>query len=178
VRDRFIKAADEVNGCCSGGEHTKLGVMDIEDLVDFGKNPHRDTKIALYRTPPNTGSFGIFVAQRKDGPGCQVEALRPGGVAEKDGRIMVGDWIQVLNGISTKSWTLEQIKQRILNSTKDPLILTVQREGAPTREDELDLDNNEEPYSDHSVCPYYLSRALLPSANLIFARKSPLNVSR
>lgn len=170
VKERFIKSAESINSCCKGGEETKLGVMDIEELVEFGKNPDRESGIALYREPANAGSFGITLETRRAG-GCEVASLRSDGIAAKDGRIRTGDWIQAINGVSTKSWNLDQVKNRIVNLSKDPLILTVQRANAPVYEDE---DENDEgvTYSDHALCPYYLSRALMPSANLIFARKS------
>jgi hypothetical protein len=172
VKERFIKSAESVNGCCKGGEQTKLGVLDIEDLIEFGKNPDRETGISLYREPANTGSFGITMEVRKAG-GCQIAGLKPDGAAAKDGRIRSGDWIQAINGVSVKTWNLDQMKHRIVNLSKDPLILTVQRTDAPVYEDE-DENNEDVTYSDHSLCPYYLSRALMPSANLIFARKSGL----
>ncbi len=162
IKERFIKPAVEINDCCKGDEHTKLGVMDIEDLVEFGKNPFRESGITLYREEANTGPFGFTIEDRQYG-GVQVAAIKPSGAADKDGRIKLRDWILSINDVSTKSWTLNQVKNQIVNLKKDPLILTVQRGHA-----EIDHDNG---YSDHALCPYYLARALTSSANLIFARK-------
>lgn len=169
VRERFIKAADETNHCCSGGEGTKLGVTDIEDLASFGKNPDRDSKVSLYRDPPDVGSFGMFIENRPNSEGSQIQSLRPGGAADRDGRIKEGDWILAVNGVSVKHMNMEEVKHQMIKTKKDPLILTVERKGAPTYA--ANGGSTEDPSSDQAVCPFYLSRALLPSADLIFARK-------
>lgn len=165
VKDRFFKTADHINNCCEGGEETTLGVMDIEDLVEFGKNPYRESRIAVYRQEAK-GSFGMSLGRREEG-GCRVVSLTPDGPVAKDGRVKPGDWIQSINGVSVKSWSLADVKQRIVSLAHDPLILTVQRDNAPVSEESED----DVEYSDHAVCPYYLSRALMSSADLIFARK-------
>jgi hypothetical protein len=154
-------------GGCGGGEQTKLGVHDIEDLLTFGKNPHREASIALYREEVNgnTGSsFGItFIERRKRGGGFEVDSLNENGIAAKDGRLKRGDWIVAVNGRKSKRWTVDQGLDQIRAMTKDPLVLDI------LRKEETQDEEEEDKYSEHAVCPYYLSRAIMPHANLVFA---------
>ena len=53
---------DNVNCCSVGGDKTKLGVHDIEDLVQFGMQPNIKRGVALYREP-NVAKFGLKLKQ-------------------------------------------------------------------------------------------------------------------
>ena len=160
TQQRFVWNQSRVSCCSVGGERTSMGVHDMEDLVTFGKNPYREKNIALYREG-GVGSFGITVTDRPGGKGCQIHDLPRTGLAAIDGRLQQGDWIISINGQSTKQWKSSQILEYVKSICEDPLVLDVQRQAS------LHEDDDDE-YSIHAACPYYLSRALLPYANLVF----------
>lgn len=168
TQERFLWNAEKVNSCCSkGGEHTKAGVMDIEDLVAFGKDPYKIETIAMYR-PSSDETFGLIIGPRMKG-GCEVVHTKPQSVASKDGSLTRGDWILTVNGQNVRNETVDKISELIRESKTDPLRLKIQRSKSPS--DGMELDTETPSLSSHAACPYYLSRALIPTANLIFARK-------
>ena len=172
VQQNFVLNPTQVSCCSVGGEHTTLGVHDVEDLVGFGLNPYRNRNIALYRPEAGCGSFGIILTNCQDGSGCQVHSLVADGVAAKDNRLKQWDRILSVNGIDARGWKVAEMTAHIKSMTKDPLLLDVVRGNAPMSDDEAvgtSCEEEQEPYSDHAVCPYYLSRALLKHANIVFA---------
>ena len=179
------------DGAGIGGEESAFGVHDLEDLVRFGKNPHKEHNIAIYRG--EDGKFGFTVSDNttinNDGntspniiaKGCHVGSLKEGGAATYESRLQIGDKLLQINGKDARSWNKERVFETLKYMPKDePARLTVLRANADTSpEDELldslmmtndeDGDGPEEPYSEHSVCPYYLSRAIQQHAELTFA---------
>ena len=186
-------------GCCGndagvgGGEESAFGVHDLEDLVRFGKNPYREDNIAIYRNGTD-GKFGFTIGyknkRKKSSGGCHILSLKDGGSATYEGRLQVGDTLLRVNGKDVRCMAQEKIFD-VLKSTPSnlPARLCVLRVNSDTTpEDEVFDDSNnsltalmqsnndngdgeqpEETYSNHSVCPYYLSRAIQPHAELTFA---------
>jgi hypothetical protein len=144
------------NCCSGGGEKTKMGVADIEDLVDFGLNPHVDKGVAIYR-PSTSQSWGIKLAKRHNGSGCVVHETS--GPAANEGTIKPKDFILKMNGKDMQRASIDIITAEA-KIAKSPLELDVMRDHA------MDADDV---YSPHSVCPYYMSRALAKNAELVLA---------
>jgi Fanconi anemia group J protein len=144
------------NCCTRGGEHTKLGSHDIEDLVEFGKDPYVKRGVAVYRDT-SKGSFGMQIG--KFGNAIRVTEIYNDGAIAQEGTVRLQDEILTLNGHDTRGQTIDKVAN-IMRSTEDPLLLDVTSDST--------LDVNESGYSQHSPCPYYLSRALANHAELIF----------
>ena len=156
----FVPDKNKVNCCSMGGEKTKFGAHDIEDLVEFGVQPNITREVALYREP-DVPSFGLQLGQTKGSKGSVVvNDVKSGGSALKEGTIKQGDTIVSIDKLDvSRGYDIKDLKNRILE-TKDPLLLDVYR-GV-----ENDIDENE--YSEESACPYYISRALAKGADLVF----------
>jgi len=146
----FVPDKVKVNCCSMGGEKTKFGTHDIEDLVEFGANPNVIRGVALYREP-DVPSFGLQLGQQKGSKGSiTVSNVPPGGSAIKEGTIQQGDTIVTIDSLDvSRGRELKDVSNRI-RETKDPLLLDVYRGVGD------DIDENE--YSEDSACPYYLSR--------------------
>jgi hypothetical protein len=174
-------------GCCGstsavGGEESIFGVHDMEDLVHFGKNPYKEENIAVYRG--RSGKFGFLINDNVNElgeaiRGCHVESLVPDGAAVFEARLQEGDKILKVNGRDVRTWNKRKVVDFLRQLPKDePARLNVLRECSDTPEllnPELDLvgaqdtDHPEEIYSEHSACPYYLSRAIQVHSELTFA---------
>lgn len=165
----FIPKKDQVSCCSLGGEKTKLGTHDIEDLVAFGKQPEVMRGVALYRNPTaGTNSFGLSLGQGKfSGSSSQrrngtlIRDIAIDGAAAVEKSLAKGDMLLSCNGKNVHRKILSEITSEI-RKTKDPLLLNVHR-----GEDSTSFD--EDKYSSHAACPYYLSRALSTKADLVFA---------
>jgi len=152
----------KVNCCSMGGEKTKLGAHDIEDLVEFGMQPNVKRGVALYREPL-VPSFGLQIGQATGSRGSiAINKVIPGGAGEKEGSIQMGDTLVSVNNLDvTRGYNLGDVTNRIRETnTNEPLLLDVYSG------DTNDIDVDE--YSDESACPYYLSRALVKGAELVF----------
>jgi hypothetical protein len=68
--ETFVPDRQKVNCCSMGGDKTKFGAHDIEDLVKFGVLPNVKRGIALYRETSKP-SFGLKLTQIK-GKGGQL----------------------------------------------------------------------------------------------------------
>jgi hypothetical protein len=178
---------NNIGGCCGsssavGGEESAFGVHDMEDLVRFGKNPYKEENIAVYRG--KTGKFGFLVnnnVNERGNPtrGCHVVSLVTGGAAEFEARLQDGDKIFKVNGKDVRTWNKARIVELLGRTPKDqPARLNVMRAGSDTPElldpekdfvGAQDTDHPEDIYSDRSVCPYYVSRAIQAHAELTFA---------
>ena len=155
--ERLVPQEEQINCCTQGGEHTKLGSHDIEDLVSFGMDPYVK-RVALYRSSSQP-SFGMAIGISPRGS-LQVGGIKDNGAVANEGTVKVGDSIIRLNGQDTNSISLNESAET-MRSTEDPLLLDV------TSEPLLGADDTG--YSQHSPCPYYISRALAKHAELIFA---------
>ena len=165
VQAKFAPNQAIVNSCAAGGAKTKLGAMDIEDLVEFGMNPNVERGIALYRDG-GTGSFGMNLIENKSKKGCiTINSVQAGGAAAKDGSVRARDRILKVNGKDMRNQSVDTVVVECRN-TKDPLDLDILREGGLFT-DGMDCDDML--YSPHSACPYYTSRGLLKHAELVFA---------
>lgn len=167
IQSRFVRHSKDVACCSTGGEHSSMGVHDIEDLVAFGKNPYKEKHIAIYRRG-GKGIFGIMLSNRGD-YGCEVSSLRQGSPAAMNDRLHPYDWIVAVNGEDTRTANMDQIYSKIKALPKDPLILDVVRGKGVDEAQKLANDSVEDAYSDEALCPYYVSRALKTHADLIFA---------
>jgi hypothetical protein len=152
--DQFVP--QNPNCCKRGGEHTKLGSHDIEDLVAFGKDPYVKRGVAVYREH-SQGSFGMQIA--KFGSAIKVNSIQPVGAVAEEGSVRVQDEILRLNGHDTSGKSIGEVAD-MMRCTEDPLLLDVTTESI--------LGAGDSGYSEHSPCPYYLSRALAEHAELIF----------
>jgi len=161
VQQKFAPNQAAVTCCSVGGEKTKLGAMDIEDLVAFGVNPHVHKGVAIYRQG-GLGSFGAKLEHSKTREGCTVSTIVAGGAAANEGTLKARDRILKVNGKDMRNNSLASINEAFASSS-DPVEVDVLREGATFSE----IDNDT--YSQHSACPYYLSRALTKHAELVFA---------
>jgi hypothetical protein len=124
-------------------------------------------------------------ATKQKTKGCHVHEIVKGGAAELESRLKAGDRIVKLNGKDVRSWSLDQVVDELRKTPKSkPLRLSVLRADSDTPElldeeyfpagstNERGEDDHDEaaiPYSEHSPCPYYLSRAIHPNTELTFA---------
>jgi Fanconi anemia group J protein len=150
---------EKVVACCSlGGEKTKFGAHDIEDLVSFGTSPHTLSGVAIYRgDSPSTG----LQLSALPGSGCCVGEVKENGAAKVEGTLRPGDRLSKLNGEDVRNLPLADVAAKFRNTRDDPIMLDVVR-GV---EDTIDNDD----YSSHAACPYYLSQILAKNAELVFA---------
>ena len=86
ARSHFVVNQDALDCCTSGGEESKLGVHDIEDLVSFGMNPHKVARTSLYRIN-GEGSFGFELGQND----CRIKKIASVGPAKSNPQLQVGD---------------------------------------------------------------------------------------
>lgn len=157
--------------CCSnGGELSKMGVHDIEDLVSFGMMPQVLRNVAIYRSQSDTSEngyvpFGILWKNgfRNGKKVVLVEALVSEGEAEKEGSLSVGDIILKVNQRSVIGLSLEKVMDIIRASNRVLLLDVVPPPG------DIPQDNKVAYSEQHSPCPYYLSQALAAKADLVFA---------
>jgi len=175
ARSRFITDKSIINCCKIGGEKTKLGVHDIEDLVSFGVNPYVEKGVAIYRKD-GKGSFGMKLGKEGSDPTLIHKIVKDGPADMAAGTVQEQDLFLKINGKNSRNWSIEQTANEIKSSAYDPLELDLLRSGAPydddDEEDDDDNDNTDSTdnhYSEHSACPYFLSRALSKHAELIFA---------
>jgi Fanconi anemia group J protein len=158
----FVPDKERVNCCSNGGEKSKFGTHDIEDLVRTGMNPNIRKGVSLYRDS-SKDTFGITMNQSSSGEGpISIQAIRHKSVAEKEGSLSVGDVLIAVNGVDvSRGHTILSVSESIRTS-KNPLLLDVySRENQST---DLDVDE----YSEDSACPYYISKVLSKSADLVF----------
>ena len=183
---RFM-GGHRLKGCCEnsnavGGEETTFGVHDMEDLIQFGKNPYKEEDIAVYRG--KNGKFGFLINNNMNDKGettrgCHVVSLVNGGAAAFEARLQDEDKILKINGKDVRTWNKRKVVDLLGQTPKDqPARLVVLRKCSDTPElldpekDLLGVEEGENPtevYSENSVCPYYLSRAIQTHAELTFA---------
>ena len=138
-----------INSIDKGGEASRLGTHDIEDLVSFGKDPHIVRGVALYRRKDYDG-FGLTLKQGV----ChiQIQKVKEKGPADIEGTARKDDIVTSVNGKSSNGWSMKRMVEEVQISG-DIMLLDLQRE-----KDDL-----------RSACPYYLSRTLAKTAELTFA---------
>ena len=145
--------------CCSlGGEQTKFGAHDIEDLVNFGVTPHTLSGVAIYRG--NSSSVGLQLSEVAGSGCCKIGKVKEG-AAKVEGTLREDDRLAKFNGEDVRHLPLADVANRFRNATQDPITLDVVRGDV----EETDGDD----YSPHSACPYYLSQILARNAELVFA---------
>lgn len=156
TQTEFAPSQDAVNCCSIGGERTKLGAFDIEDLVSFGMNPNVHNA-AIYRGASE--SFGLlFKGEKGD---CKIREVEKDGAAEYEGTLRPGDTILQVNGKNMRQQGATAVMEAYRTS-EDPLGVQV------TRNRDGPLDDDRQPYSHNAACPYYLSRALAKKAEIVF----------
>jgi len=158
---QLVPQEEQVSRCTQGGESTKFGSHDIEDLVSFGMNPCIKRGVAVYRSESQP-SFGMGIQKDERTRFLRVGSIAEGGAIAEEGTVNLGDFIVRLNGQDTSAMSMEQVAN-FMRSTEDPLLLDV------VSGNDIGVNADESGYSDHSPCPYYLSRALEKHAELIFA---------
>ena len=155
-----------------GGERTKMGSHDIEDLISFGVDPHVLRGVAMYRDGGTKESIGLSLAESLPGE-VIVQGVRSGTLAEREGTIRAGDRVVSVDGDDTRGWNLARVVERIRSTKSNPVMFDVSRGGdgaeGGERSEEEEGGGWGEVYSSHSACPYYLSHALSASAELVFA---------
>jgi hypothetical protein len=139
----------------TGDEGTKDGTHDIEDMVQFGKNPYKRT--VVLRKSDQTESWGMACSLVPSASlhdhRVVVDLITPGGRVAKSGTVQAGDMIFSINHRSTQSRSIDDIAAQMIQS-KEKLVLTIGSSG--------------EDQSPHSACPYYMSRVLEKHAELVF----------
>ena len=159
----------KVNCCSTGGKQSKYGAHDIEDLVSFGVNPYLQKDVALYRNEPNE-SLGLSL--RGEGGrngGSVVREVRKNYPADICGSIKADDKIMRVNGCDVSQSSPAAVVELIKTCTSDPLVLDVARGGAGGFGNlSNDSSRDEEGYSSHAACPYYISQALAKDADIVF----------
>lgn len=160
---------NKVDCCTNGGKQSKYGAHDIEDLVNFGKDPYLQSGIALYRGK-DSDSYGLKLKGPKKGSkkfthngGCFVESTKKGSPADMTGSLQPGDKILRVNGCDVSQEDAAGVAQKICEASGDSLMLDVSRGGSGT----LSRLNGE--YSPHAACPYYISQMLSKDSDLVFA---------
>jgi Rad3-related DNA helicase len=170
VAKRFV-GSQRGTTCCSVGEGTAFGVHDLEDLISFGKNPYLEKNVTVYRGEDS--KFGLAILKNKDPvsgkqiPGIHVHSVTGNGGAKVESRLKDGDRILEMNEKNARMWNMAQFLNELKAIPQDkPLRLSVLRANADTPSL---LQDTEEVPSDHSSCPYYLSRGLHAISDLTFA---------
>jgi len=139
-----------------GGEDCKMGVGDIEDLVDFGRDLNSKGNVAIYRTPLTEQSFGMKVSPQQHvvtrSVFLRIDSMQATGAVAREGTLEVGDEILAINGravvdLATFQNTCKSSKNN--DKTNDPIVLNVRRAPPPGR-----LGG----YALGTACPYYLSQ--------------------
>lgn len=156
--EQFVPQAKQVNCCQTGGEKSKLGSFDIEDLVSFGMDPHVRRDIAIYRAPGQK-AVGLTLASEKSEK-ISIHKVNPTGAAFAEGSLRENDTIVRMNGNDVTGKQVRDIAVEMA-AMEDPVLFDV------TQESEFLAD--ETGYSTRSPCPYYLSRAIARHAELVFA---------
>ena len=162
LHSTFIPNVSKVSCCSVGGDKSKFGAHDIEDLVSFGVQPHVKKGIALYRDQVSgEKSFGMTLCQERKGSGnIFMKHMKPNGAADREGSLNVGDTILSVNGSKVLPRNPLSTVTTKIKESRDPLVVDVYSG------DNDEIDTNE--YSSHAACPYYISRALAKNADLIF----------
>ena len=97
------------NANADGDESTKDGTFDIEDLVQFGKNPYKRT-IVLKKRPEER--WGILLSLKVGAQYPHAENVLPSGRAAKSGAIKKGDLIFSYNNRSTAFPDIQALGRR------------------------------------------------------------------
>ena len=147
LQQRFAPSQSVANCCSVGGEKTKMGAHDIEDLVSFGVHPYKQ-KAAVYRG--EDGSLGLVLKEQQGV--CRVHEPK-----DSPHTVQAEDRIIGVNGKAVQG--LRQVSAECKSSSLPVVELDVRRG---------DRAQDDETYSDHSACPYYLSRALAKHAEIVF----------
>lgn len=174
---RFVGNPRKTSCCSVGGEESSFGVHDMEDLVAFGKNPHWED-ISIYRG--ENGKFGFVVAPILDpetneaAGGCYVTQVVDGDPASVEAKLQEDDMILEVNGKEVRHWKFDQVLEEVKLTPKGkPLLMKVKHrdhESPLSIAENIFAEEREEmELSGHSVCPYYLSRAIQPHTELTFA---------
>ena len=150
----------KVNCCSMGGKKSKFGSHDIEDLVEFGKDPYVQKDVALYRGAGE--SFGLSLNSPANGGGCFVRDTKKGLSADISGSLNQGDKILRVNGCNVSKEDAKGVAEKIKQTQGDTLLLDVSRGGSGS------LSEGDGGYSSHSACPYYISQVLAKDADLVF----------
>jgi Fanconi anemia group J protein len=150
----------------------------MEDLVAFGKDPYTE-HISVYRA--SDGKFGFAIGKirnpvtNKEAGGCYIDDVVESSQADQDGRLQEGDLILEVNGKDARQWMLEQVLEELQTTPSlKPLRLKVkhreQSNAVPAAAvDRIQKDESHDNLSDHAICPYYISRAIQPHAEITFA---------
>ena len=148
------------------------GSSSIEDLgtsVPSEKHLTEERNVAVYRAKKEMGLGIVLEGQKDESPGCIVNELKLGGAAARGGLVKKDDFIVSVNGTSVAHLSFDRVVSEIKKTNRDPLRLRIRRR-VESQKDVDGTDGEEEDlYSSHSACPYYLSRALSKYAELIFA---------
>lgn len=75
------------------------------------------------------GGVGVQIAETNGGA-IIVNNLLQGGAAEETGKMSVGDTILSINGVSTESLTLDEVRERIVGDAGSPVTIELQQKGA------------------------------------------------
>jgi Rad3-related DNA helicase len=137
-------------GPLTGNESTKLGTHDIEDLVQFGRNPYKRTVVLRKRQSEEGWGMKITMPPGQEYP--TVVEIIEGGNVHKSASVRVGDQIFAINGVSTAHRSIHDLDHLMVNSS-DKLVLQAGSSGDKVHP--------------HSACPYYISRALEKHAELV-----------
>lgn len=142
-----------------GGEKTKHGTHDVEDLVQFGKDPYRQRAVAVYRSYPDE-PFGMTLVEERGA--IRIAAIRNPSPVASTCTLKVGDEILTINGVDALPSVDLAARQIGQTPPNKPLMLDVTSNPKHVTRDTDDYE------SEHSPCPYYLSRALAKHAQLVF----------
>jgi len=154
----FVPDNERLNMCTLGGEEIAHGSHDIEDLVTFGKQPNIRRNVAIYRGS-NREPLGMILG-KKDFCHATIDHVVTTGACGKEGTLQKGDALVTVNGNDITTNTQVSDVKVLLESNVDPLVIDAYR-GAF---DGLNARGNDE----EAACPYFLSRALASTAELLF----------
>ena len=149
--DNFSVRRSIVNSCTHGGELTKLGTHDIEDLVKYGRDSDTKHGVALYRKGEER--FGMHLQQVRDQDErmyVRVDRVDEGSPADRE-FLAGGEEITAVGGVKgSLDDAVEAIKALKVG---EPLVLDVKRKDS----------------TDATACPYYVSQELSKHADIVFA---------
>jgi C-terminal processing protease CtpA/Prc len=132
----------------------RSGASPSVSLLDTSmiSNTNNNNVISTHISKDSNGSPGFSISQ-PDGIDTIITAIKPGGAADRDGKLRIGDIILSINGQPCRGLTLNQISAQLTNSKVEAFVV-LQRKTSPSLLDTT-LNNgyniSQLPYGDTSI---------------------------
>jgi protein scribble len=122
----------------------------LETSTIIGNN--NNNVISTHISKDSQGSPGFSISQ-PDGMDTVITAIKPGGAADRDGKLRVGDTILSINGQSCRGLTLNQISSQLTNPKVEAFVVLQRKSATSTPDTTMNgiLNISQLPYGDTSV---------------------------